>query len=104
MGTLIKVAELNELKPGEGKVVMAGERELALFNVEGRFYAVDNTCPHRGGPLGEGMLDGPVVTCPWHGWKFDVTTGISPVVKTAKVKPVKIVVEDNDVKVELNGD
>ena len=104
MSKPIKVAEVSELKPGQGKVVTVGEKELALFNIEGRFYAVDNICPHRGGPLGEGMLEGSVVTCPWHGWKFDVTTGISPVVKTAKVERVEVVVEGNDVKVRLNGD
>jgi nitrite reductase/ring-hydroxylating ferredoxin subunit len=101
MSNLIKVAEATELKPGESKVVMAGERELALFNVAGKFYAVDNICPHRGGPLGEGILDDSVVTCPWHGWKFDVTTGISPVVKTAKVETLECVIEGNDVKVRL---
>ena len=48
---------------------------IALFNIEGRFFAINNVCPHRGGPLAEGSLEGPVVTCPWHGWQFDVSTG-----------------------------
>jgi nitrite reductase/ring-hydroxylating ferredoxin subunit len=53
----------------------AGGRTLALFNVDGVLYVVDNACPHRGGPIGEGDLEGTVVTCPWHGWRYDVTTG-----------------------------
>ena len=48
---------------------------LAVFNVEGTYYALDGICPHQGGPLGKGQLNGCVVTCPWHGWQFNVTTG-----------------------------
>ena len=103
MSELMKVAETSDLKPGECKTVAAGERELALFNVDGKFYCLDNTCPHRGGPLGEGTLDGPVVTCPWQGWRFDVTTGVSPIVPTAKAEKFECIVEGNDVKVKLNG-
>ena len=103
MSEFISVAKVADLKPGECKTVMAGDREVALFNVGGKFYATDNTCPHRGGPLGEGTLDGNVVTCPWHGWQIDVTTGISPVVPTAKVERFECVIEGNEVKVKLNG-
>jgi nitrite reductase/ring-hydroxylating ferredoxin subunit len=101
MSTLIKVAELNELKPGECKIVTAGDRELALCNVAGQLRAIDNHCPHRDGPLGEGVLAGNLITCPWHGWRFDVTTGQSPVVPTAKVETFEVVVEGNDVKVRI---
>ncbi|MBI2207742.1 MAG: Rieske 2Fe-2S domain-containing protein [Candidatus Rokubacteria bacterium] len=85
-GTRVRVAAVSEVPPGEGRVVEAGERTLALFNVDGRFFAVDNRCLHRGGPLGEGPLEGSVVTCPWHAWRFDVTTGANvnnPAVKVA---------------------
>ena len=102
MSDLIKVAEVTDLKPGESKTVMVGDRELALFNVAGVFHAIDNTCPHRGGPLGEGVLEGPIVTCPWHGWRFDVTTGLSPVVKTAHVDKVAVVIDGHDVKVRVD--
>jgi nitrite reductase/ring-hydroxylating ferredoxin subunit len=71
----IRVAGVSDVEPGSGKVVHAGGRTLALFNVNGSFYALDNTCLHRGGPVGEGDLDGVVVTCPWHGFQYDVTTG-----------------------------
>lgn len=50
-------------------------RDIAVFNVAGRFYAIDNSCPHQGGPLAEGWIDGTIVTCPWHAWCFDVTSG-----------------------------
>jgi nitrite reductase/ring-hydroxylating ferredoxin subunit len=71
----VRVASVVDVPPGAGKVVHAGGKALALFNVDGTFYALDNTCLHRGGPVGEGDLDGVVVTCPWHGFQYDVTTG-----------------------------
>lgn len=86
MGVPAKVAETGDLKPGECKVVQVEGKTFALFNVDGTFYVTDNTCLHRGGPLGEGDLDGKIVTCPWHGWRYDVTSGASlnnPAVKVA---------------------
>src|ERR1043166_8519774 len=74
MGTLVKVAKTTDLPPGQGKTVEANGREIALFNVGGTFYAIDNTCKHRGGSLGEGELDGTVVTCPLHAWTYDVSS------------------------------
>lgn len=71
----VTVAKLSELEPGTCRSVELEDIGLALFNVAGQIYALDNTCPHAGGPLGEGVLDQEVVTCPWHGWKFNVRTG-----------------------------
>ena len=73
--TRVRVAETGEIPAGEGRVVDAEGRSIAVFNMDGHYYAIDNTCPHRGGPLGEGDLDGPVVSCPWHAWRWDVRTG-----------------------------
>jgi nitrite reductase (NADH) small subunit len=73
----IRVARVADVPAGEGRVVQAGSLMLALFNIEGQFYAIDNACRHRGGPLGEGDLDGRVVSCPWHAWRWDVTTGLN---------------------------
>ena len=70
-----KVAQVGQVAPGRGTVVNANGTAIALFNVGGTFYAVANACTHRGGPLGEGSLDGTTVTCPWHGSRFDVTSG-----------------------------
>ena len=77
MAEFVKVATTGEIAPGTGKPVEVNGKEIALFNAGGTFYALDNTCPHRGGPLGEGELEGTVVTCPWHSWQFDLTTGES---------------------------
>ena len=71
----VRVAGKGEIPAGEGRVVDAEGRAIAVFNMDGQYYAIDNTCPHRGGPLGEGDLDGPVVSCPWHAWRWDVRTG-----------------------------
>lgn len=75
MEQLVLVAKLSELPPGSCREVEVGGRVIAIFNVGGTLHALDGICPHVGGPLGEGTLDGNVVTCPWHGWQFDVTTG-----------------------------
>lgn len=100
MSNLITVAKVSDLNPGECKTVTANDRELALANVGGRFYACDNTCPHQGGPLGEGVLEGQQLVCPWHGWRFDVTTGKSPVMPV-KIDTFECVVENGEVKVRL---
>ena len=89
MGKLMKVTQVSDLPPGEGKVVEVEGQPIALFNVDGTFHAIHNTCLHRGGPLGEGDLEGAVVTCPWHGWQYDVTNGNkvrNPDVKVASFK------------------
>jgi nitrite reductase/ring-hydroxylating ferredoxin subunit len=82
----VRAGSTTDVPPGEGRVIEAGGRTLALFNVSGSFYALDNACSHRGGPLGEGDLDGTVVVCPWHAWRWDVTSGANmnnPAVKMA---------------------
>ncbi|MFQ5684459.1 MAG: Rieske (2Fe-2S) protein [Candidatus Binatia bacterium] len=75
MAEFVKVIKTSEIAPGQGRMVEVGGKKIALFNVEGTFYAIDDTCTHRGGPLSEGALDGEKVTCPWHGAVFNVTTG-----------------------------
>jgi len=75
MADFVRVAKTAEIVPGQGKMIEVGGKKIALFNVEGSFHAIDDTCTHRGGPLSEGVLDGKQVTCPWHGATYDVTTG-----------------------------
>ena len=75
MSEYVKVAEASELEPNHGKLVEVQGKKIALFNVDGKFHAIDDTCTHRGGPLSEGELEGVEVTCPWHGAKFKVSTG-----------------------------
>ena len=102
MSSFIKVANTNDLKPGENKVVNANGTGVALFNVEGEFFAISNTCLHRGGPLGEGFLEGDVVTCPWHGWRYNVKTGTNVMMPTAKVANYQVKVEGDDVLVAVD--
>jgi NAD(P)H-dependent nitrite reductase small subunit len=71
----VPVAKLGEIASGTAKTVVVGDREIALFNVDGTFYAIDNTCPHQGGPLAEGWIEGATVTCPWHSWCFKMADG-----------------------------
>ena len=82
-------------------MIEVGGKKIALFNVDGTFFAVDNTCKHRGGPLGEGELSGMVVTCPWHGWEYDVRTGVSQTDPSIGVTSYKVKVEGDDILVEL---
>ena len=75
MPNWIRVAHVADIPTGTAREVMAGENIVALFHVGDEFHALDGICPHAGGPLGEGALTGDVVTCPWHGWQFNVKTG-----------------------------
>ena len=78
MGRWLPVAEVRQVLPGTGRTVLAGTRRLALFRVEGEFFAIDDTCPHQGASLGEGLLIEGRVICHWHAWIFDVRTGACP--------------------------
>ena len=89
----VRVVTLDELRSGEVTEVAAGGRTVALANVEGEVFAVDSVCPHAGGPLGDGQLEGCVLICPWHGWSYDLRTGRSSVDEEVSVAtfPVKVV-------------
>ena len=83
MAEWVPIAAASECPPGASLERVVGDRIVALFNVDGVWHAIDGLCPHQGGPLGKGRLCGEVLTCPWHGWQFDVTTGrhrLSPTV------------------------
>ena len=101
MAGLTKVATVSEIPPGTGKVVEAGGKTLAVFNCEGTFYAVDNTCKHRGGPLGEGSLSGTSVTCPWHGWEYDVTSGECAMDASIKVPSLPVTIQGNEIFISV---
>ena len=102
MATLTKVATRSEIPSGTGKVVEVNGRRLAVFNCEGTFYATDNTCVHRGGPLGEGSLTGTVVTCPWHGWEYDVASGACKTNPAATIQRFDVKVEGDDLLVSVS--
>lgn len=99
MGEFVRVTDTADVKPGHGIVAEVRGKTLAIFNVGGTFFAIDNICIHRGGPLGEGEVEGSVVTCPWHGWQFDVTTGACVANPAAKVERYEVKIDGTDVTV-----
>ncbi len=101
MTELARVAAISDLPPGSsGEFVVKG-RMVALFNVDGNIHALDGVCPHAGGPLGEGKLEGNVVTCPWHGWQVDVETGQHCLNANLSHQRYNVEIKDDDVFIEL---
>jgi nitrite reductase/ring-hydroxylating ferredoxin subunit len=101
MADYVKAIAVADLAPGQCKEVLVAGRAVALYNVGGVFHATTNTCLHRGGPLGQGFLEGNVVTCPWHGWTFDVTSGANTVNPEMTVETFEVKVEGGDVLVKV---
>ena len=95
------VGKLSDLAPGCSKVVDVNGKALALFNVAGVVHAMDNTCRHRGGPLGGGMLEGDVVTCPWHMWEYNVRAGELVTNPTVKLATYDVQVKGDEIKVAI---
>lgn len=101
MSDFVKVASTNDVAPGSGMLVELDGQRIALFNVNGKFHAIGDTCTHSGGPLSEGDLEEDIVTCPWHGAQFDVKTG--EVVAPPAQEPVptyRVKVEGSDILLE----
>ena len=95
----VPVARVGEIPPGEAKAFAVGRWEIAVFNVGGAYYAVENTCPHQGGPLSEGWIDGPVVTCPWHAWCFDVRTGRMTLSDLCRLERFAVQIDGDEIRV-----
>lgn len=83
-------AKTNEIEEGKGKRFEINGKPIALFKKNGVIFATDEACPHAGGPLSEAELDGETITCPWHGFQYNLKTGQSPQHCTLKTYPVKI--------------
>lgn len=96
---LYRVAKTTDVPAGTGRVVVVQGEPVALFNVGGIFYATSNVCLHRGGPVGEGELDETIVTCPVHGWEYDVRTGQNTINPLARLKTFEVHIEGEDVLV-----
>jgi nitrite reductase/ring-hydroxylating ferredoxin subunit len=98
-----RVAVAHAPRPGAGRTLRAGGQRVALFNVGGCYYALDDRCSHMGGPLGEGRLDGVAVICPWHGARFDVRSGavLAPPAG-APVQAYPVAVQDGQVVVAVD--
>lgn len=99
MADFFTVARADELPPGTVTAVRAGDEEIALAHVDGRFCAVQGRCLHLQGPLGEGRLEGSVLTCPWHGWQYDVCTGLNEFDHAIRLETYEVRVQDGDVQV-----
>ena len=93
MSQFVSVADAASLPPGEGRTVAVNGLLFALWNLDGEFFCVDDTCPHRGGPLGAGTLENGLICCPLHGWRFDVRTGtcVERADKPVKCYPTRVV-------------
>ena len=102
MSEFVTVARADDLPPGRSRLVTVDGRLVGLFNIGGAFYAIDNVCLHRGGPLSDGQLIGRLVTCPWHGWQYDVTTGSLVQDPSVGVDTHETRVSDGDVQVRLS--
>ena len=101
MPGFVRALALVELPPGECREVSVEGKPVALYNVGGTVYATSNTCIHRGGPLGQGMLDGQAVLCPWHAWSWDVTTGENTANPELKIPTYPVRVEEGQVLVQV---
>jgi nitrite reductase/ring-hydroxylating ferredoxin subunit len=86
----VPLARASDIPAGTGRSYALGRYEVALFNVGGEFYALENSCPHQGGPIADGWLEGPHVTCPWHGWCFDVRSGKMTLGEFARVSRFEV--------------
>lgn len=97
--TILEVGPIEDFPQGSRKTIeLSAGRELALYNINGEFYAIDNFCPHKGAPLAEGNLCEHVIECDWHGWQFDVRTGECLTVRE-KIETYEVLVEDGVVKI-----
>jgi nitrite reductase/ring-hydroxylating ferredoxin subunit len=103
MAEFVEVMRLEQLPPGKGTTVTLADKDVALFNVNGTICAIGDTCPHAGGSLGQGKLDGSTVTCPVHGMKFDATNGCFAGTSDSAVASYPVKVVDGKVMVEIRS-
>ncbi len=96
----LRAAKKDEIPAGTIREFQVNGTTLALANVAGKFYAINNTCLHRGGPLGQGELEGNVVTCPWHGWQYDVISGKVTMNPSIGVRSYAVEVRGEDIFVD----
>jgi NAD(P)H-dependent nitrite reductase small subunit len=92
-----KIAKVTDVRPGTGKIVTVSDKKIALFNYGGKYFAMDNTCPHAGGPLGEGVVLNKTVTCTWHKYQYDITSGKCLTDSSLKVKTYTVKVEGDNI-------
>lgn len=91
--TFVAVGQIADFTSGQGTMVVVNGRQVALFRLGDEFYALDNMCLHRGGPLCDGHIDNTIVTCPWHGWSYEIKTG-------TMVQDPRVGVSRHDVRID----
>ena len=102
MADFVKVAKTNEIEPGQARLVDVKGKQIALFNIDGAYYAIEDVCTHDGGPLAEGEVEEDVVICPRHGARFSIRTGAAlsfPAVTPVETYPVRV--EEGDLLIGL---
>jgi len=104
MTSWIPLATVAECPPGASLERVVEGRIIALFHAAGQIHALDGVCPHQGGPLGKGLLTGCVVTCPWHGWQFDVRSGQNPLSENVRQPVFSVKIEGEEILVQLNDE
>jgi nitrite reductase (NADH) small subunit len=97
----LRAARKDEIPNGSIREFAVEGKTIALSNVDGKFFAINNTCLHRGGPLGTGEMHGKVVTCPWHGWQYDVTSGKLTMNPAVGVQCYAVEVRGDDIFVDI---
>jgi nitrite reductase (NADH) small subunit len=100
-GDLVTVARVEDVPVGTVRTIRAGEDEIALAHCDGGFYATQSQCIHLHGPLGEGSLDGCILTCPWHGWQYDVRTGENEFDRAIRLRAYEVDVADGEIRIRL---
>jgi nitrite reductase/ring-hydroxylating ferredoxin subunit len=101
MTEFVKAMAVSELSPGQCRELVVEGRAIAIYNVGGTFHATSNQCLHRGGPLGQGLLDGATVMCPWHAWTWNVENGENTANPELKIVSYPVKVEDGHVLVKV---
>jgi nitrite reductase (NADH) small subunit len=100
-GSFLTVARVEEVPPGTLRTVRAADGEITLAHYDGEIYAMQAHCLHLKGPLGEGHLEGCVLTCPWHGWQYDVRTGENEFDRAIRLRTYDVEVADGEIRVRV---
>ena len=98
---LVKFKQLSEFPSGAVEELQSGETVYAVCNVDGALHCIEGTCPHAGGPLGQGNLHGNYLVCPWHGWEFDCRTGLNDFDEDVKLTTFPVVVQDGVIHIDV---
>jgi nitrite reductase/ring-hydroxylating ferredoxin subunit len=101
MAKFVKVGRVGDLAEGVVKVIQVNGQRIALFNVGGRYYALEAACPHEGGPLADGIVEGVRVICPWHGYDFHLKTGECGIDPDLRVLTYPVKIQGEDLLIEM---